>query len=366
MNTVQRDPEQKTIKPKVSQRDAHEGRHEGHGDRPVLPRRSVRNQAAGLWDRLRRHKTGHIVIVFAVVQLICIAAALAAPEQFGYLRAANIETLLKSIPPLAILSVGVGILMIGGEFDLSVGSNFAIAAYIMAMLFNAGAPSPAAMLGGLAVGAFIGFLNGAITLFARIPSFIATLGTLMFWRGMLMVLSQGTTESFAPGSFMQGVFAGSFGWLQTQFIWAIAVGVGGYLLLERHKLGNHIFAVGGNRESAIAIGVNPGRVKMAAFIIVGTLAAFAGIISTFRVHSVSPEQGKGLELQAIAACVVGGVSLMGGQGSILGLFLGAALLFTITDVLLLLRAPGFYLDMFMGILIVAAVVFNRLTQRENV
>jgi ribose/xylose/arabinose/galactoside ABC-type transport system permease subunit len=160
---------------------------------------------------------------------------------------------------------------------------------------------------------------------------------------------------------MDAFMAGGAGPFQAQFVWALAVAIAAWLVLDRHRLGNHMFAAGGNRDSATAIGVNVAAVKTKAFVITGVLAAFAGIISTARVHSVSPELGKGLELQAIAACVVGGVSLRGGVGSVLGIFLGAAFLFTITDVLLLLRAKGEYIDLFVGLLIIAAVIFNRMT-----
>ena len=317
-----------------------------------------------LWSRLRGSKSGNILTVFIVVQVACVVASLIFGERFAYNSVTNIQTLLKSIPPLAILAVGVGILMIAGEFDLSVGSNFAFSAYVMAFAYGCMWPAWAAVLLALGFGAFIGFVNGLITLKAKIPSFIATLGALMFWRGMLQIMSGNESASMNPGGAFEAIFAGSMGALQSQFLWAVLIAILGYLVLERHKLGNHIFGVGGNQESARAIGVYPNTVKMICFIIVGLLASFAGVIATARVYSVSPDQGKGLELQAIAACVIGGVSLTGGQGSILGLFLGAALLYTIQDVLLL-RAPGTYLEMFMGILIVVAVIFNRYTRKEK-
>jgi ribose/xylose/arabinose/galactoside ABC-type transport system permease subunit len=314
-----------------------------------------------IWSWLRKHRAGNIVIVFIVVQLVCIVMGVLFPYSFPYVSAKNIQLALRAIPPLAILSIGVGLLMVSGEFDLSVGSNYALSAYVMAMAFNAGLPAPLALLAGLGVGAAIGLINAAITLRAAIPSFIATLGGMMVWRGVLLFISSKQTESYRPGDFMDAFMAGGAGPFQAQFVWALAVAIAAWLVLDRHRLGNHMFAAGGNRDSATAIGVNVAAVKTKAFVITGVLAAFAGIISTARVHSVSPELGKGLELQAIAACVVGGVSLRGGVGSVLGIFLGAAFLFTITDVLLLLRAKGEYIDLFVGLLIIAAVIFNRMT-----
>ena len=316
------------------------------------------------FKRLRSHPAGNIVVVFLGVQILCIGSSLLFPESFRYLSEENLRLLLRSIPQLAILVIGVNLLMISGEFDLSVGSNFTFSALIMAMAFNSGVPVVGAVLLALLVGALIGLFNGLLTTKTGMPSFIATLGAMMFWRGMILLLSQGQTEPFRPGEFFEGLFSGSFGPFQAQFFWLLVVALLGYLLLERHRLGNHFFAVGGNKESAIAVGVNADRVKIVAFILVGLAASFSGIISTTRIHSVSPIQGEGMELQAIAACVIGGTRLMGGEGTVLGALLGAALLYTIQDILLLMRAPGFYLQMFVGILIVVAVILNQLATKK--
>lgn len=316
--------------------------------------------------RLKQHKAANILLVFVVVQALCICASLLFPEQFRYLAGGNLETLLKTVPVLAILSIGVGILMIAGEFDLSVGSTFAFTSFAMAWMFNHQfLPASLAALLAILMGGLMGLLNGLITVKARIPSFIATLGTMMFWRGIILVCSQGVTQPFRPEAGFESVFAGSFGGLQIQFFWLIAIAIGGYLLLERHKFGNHVFAVGGNAASAVAIGVNPKQVKVLCFTLVGMLSALAGVLSTVRVHSVSPVQGRGMELQAIAACVIGGLSLSGGRGTILGILLGAALLHTIDNVLILLRAPGDSLELFIGLLIVAAAILNNLSNREQ-
>ncbi len=319
------------------------------------------------WASLQQHKAANILLVFIVVQLACIVIGVLFPYSFPYLKPENIQLLLRSIPPLAILSLGAGLLMIGGEFDLSVGSNFGLAAYVMAMAYNGGKGVPAAlaMVLALGVGMGIGLVNALVTLRGKIPSFIATLGGLMIWRGVLLFISGKETRSYLPGGFLDALMAGNVGPLQAQFLWAIAVAITAHLLLERHRLGNHLFSVGGNCEAARAIGVNVEAVKTQAFVITGTLAAFAGVVSAARVHSVSPEMGKGLELQAIAACVVGGLSLNGGVGSVLGIFLGSALLYTITDVLTLLRAPGEYIELFVGVLIIVAVIFNRITARKE-
>jgi simple sugar transport system permease protein len=342
------------------------------------------------WNRFRRYGGSNIIFVFVLVQVLCgllqllclangkwiepwvmaSAPSLTAwidwvPDAFPYFESTNLKIQLKSFPQLGVLAVGVGLLMIAGEFDLSVGSLFALCAYVMAYVFRLGMPPATAALVALAAGGMIGAINGLIVIKTRIPSFIATLGGMMFWRGALIVFSESKPLSFRPGGVFEDVFAYDNGMIQAPFVWLIVVGILGFLLLERHRFGNHIFAVGGNKETAVAIGVNPNSVKLTCFILVGVLAALAGILSSTRVHSATPIQGAGLELQAIAACVVGGLSLMGGIGSIIGVILGAALLGTISNVLMLLGAPGGYSDMFVGILIVVAVVFNTLTKKAR-
>ena len=313
---------------------------------------------------LRRHKTGNIIIVFFTIQIVAVVFALIFPEQFRYLDVMNIQVLLKDIPQVGVIALGVNLLMIAGEFDLSVGATFTFTALCMAKIFNAGANVWVAALIGIAIGAAIGWLNGYITVRSSVPSFIITLGSMMFWRGMILVLSQSVTERFAPGSLFEGIFTSHLGPIQVQFVWLVGLTVLTWFLLERHRLGNHFFAVGGNRMAAIALGINPNRVKIIAFVITGALAAFSGILSTVRVASVSPIQGEGFELQAIAASVIGGTALMGGQGSMIGAFLGAALLSTIQDFLLLLRAPGAYLKLFVGVIVVFAAILNQLLKKD--
>lgn len=321
-----------------------------------------------LWDKIRRHKAGNIAIVFIFIQVICVILALVMPDRFPSQN--NVQVILKRIPPLAVMSIGVGMLMIAGEFDLSVGSIFVLSSFVMAKVYNTWDINPfVAALLAMVVGGLIGLANGYIVMRAQIPSFIATLGTMWFWRGVNLYCSGSVTEAFRPVGIFHNFFCATLGpqgaqFMQAQFIWLFGLMVLGYWVLERHRFSNHLFATGGNRQSAIAIGVNPNVVKIVAFGIVGVLAAFSGLLATVRVESVSPVQDQNMELMAIAACVIGGLSLSGGEGTILGIFLGTALLFTIEDVLLLLGAPGDYLQGFIGVLIVLAVIFNRITRKE--
>ncbi|GLQ57989.1 monosaccharide-transporting ATPase [Devosia nitrariae] len=308
---------------------------------------------------------GAILLVFVTVQLFCIVAGLIFPDDFRYLSPQNMGILMRSVPVLGCLALGAGLLMIAGEFDLSIGSVYTFTAVVMAMLVGSGVDAFLAAPAGLLVGAAIGLSNGILTLRFNLPSFIVTLGGLLFWRGAVLLINGAVQVRFDPGPAFDALFSGTVIGINAAFIWFVGLSLAFWALLHRHRFGNHVFATGGDRSAATAIGVNTARIKLAAFAIAGAMAAFAGILATTRVGSVQPGQGAGLELQAIAACVIGGLSLRGGRGSILGIFLGVMLIFTITDVLLLLRAPGFYLDMFIATLIVVASIFNHGLDRRG-
>ena len=163
-----------------------------------------------------------------------------------------------------------------------------------------------------------------------------------------------------PGESFHALMAGHVaGPIYMQTIWLVVVAALAAILLNRHVLGNHIFAVGGDPDAAQKTGISIARVKRIAFIFCAVLAAFAGIMQTARIDMVDPAQTlTGLELQAIAGAVIGGVYLFGGRGSVLGMVLGAALLATIENVLILIRAPGEYMPVFVGSMVILSVIIN--------
>jgi ribose/xylose/arabinose/galactoside ABC-type transport system permease subunit len=300
------------------------------------------------------------------VQVLCIVAALLFPDSFRYLSPSNISVMLKAIPLLGVIALGIGILMVAGEYDLSAGATYTLCGIVMAKLvaenqLSAFVAAPIALM----VGVLIGLLNGFITIRFNIPSFIATLGTMLFWQGMTLLYHGAQSMRFTPEAAFNEVMAGAAGPFEAAFLWYVALTLVAWALLHHHKLGNHIFAVGGNKQAATAIGIRPSATKMIAFGIAGFCAAFSGILAAARVGAIQPGQGAGLELRAIAACVIGGLALSGGRGTILGVVLGAAVIYTIQDILLLVRAPGFYLDIFVGILIVGAAILNEVVRQRR-
>ena len=318
-----------------------------------------------LLTRLRRHPAGNVAIVFSAFLAACIIASLAMPDDFRFLSSANIRILLRAIAPIGIMALGVGILMIAGEFDLSIAATFTLAPYMMVLAWGAGAPEVVAVGAALGTAAIVGLVNGAITLGFGIPSFITTLGTLFMIRSGSRLITDMKPLNFSGAEtwFIKGL-AGKIGIVPVQFLWFVGFAVIAHVLLNHHRLGNHFLAVGGNRAAATATGINVARTKMIAFVLCSICAALAGILSIARQKSATVEPQLFLELEAIAIVVIGGVIITGGRGAVLGIVLGACILQMVKDVLFLGRAPGYYLDLFVGVVIVVAVVLNMMAAKR--
>jgi ribose/xylose/arabinose/galactoside ABC-type transport system permease subunit len=313
-----------------------------------------RAKAAG--RRYRRQQSAFdILIIFLIVQVISVIYGLISPNVFAYNSFANIQTALYTIPiEVGIPALGVGVLMIAGEFDLSVGVNFIFSSIVMAQLAASGLNVWVAALIGVVIGTGIGLLNGVITLRLKIPSFITTLGTSFIWTALTFLVHGESSQPFTPTPGFAAITAGAIGVIPATFLWWVVLAIVFWGLLERNRIGNHIYAVGGNKQAATATGVRVERTKLLAFGLAGAMAAVGGILAASYVGNIAPSSGQELALEAIAACVIGGLALNGGRGTILGIVLGSALIYWIRDVLLLLAAPGIYITGPIGILIIAA------------
>jgi simple sugar transport system permease protein len=324
-------------------------------------------KAAG--RRYRRQQSAFdILVIFLITQVVSVIYGFISPNTFAYNSQANILTALTTIPiEVGIPALGVGVLMVAGEFDLSVGVNFIFSSIVMAQLATNGLNVWLAVLIGLAIGTGIGLLNGIITLRLKIPSFIATLGTSFFWTAATYFVHGESSQTFTPSPGFATLTAGTIGGvIPATFLWWIALAIAFWGLLERNRIGNHIFAVGGNKQAATATGVRVERTKLLAFGLAGACAALGGILAASQIGNIAPSNGQQLALEAIAACVIGGLALTGGRGTILGIVLGSILIYWISDVLLLLAAPGIYIQAPIGILIVgAAAIYEILRARRT-
>jgi simple sugar transport system permease protein len=305
-------------------------------------------------------------VLIGFVVIVVLAAAISPGHSF--IRRANIEVLLSYGPEFTIIVLGVGLLMICGEFDLSVGSTLVLSSFVFAWLFGSGINPFIAALVALAVGAIAGLLNGLITVKGRIPSFVTTLGTMMFWRGLTLMVSGGFTRPADTAGFpvFTTLLTGELGDLfPVQAAWFVLFAVLLGLLLHLRKFGNWIYATGDNKEAARAMGINTDMVKILSFILVGLLCAFVAVTQTVRVGTFSTRAGEGWELRAIAAAVVGRTSLRGGVGDMTGIFLGALIIVVIENALALLWVPHGYTYVVFGLVIVLSVLLDMLTERRR-
>jgi simple sugar transport system permease protein len=307
------------------------------------------------WRRLLAVR--ELGVLIALLLLIAIFSVL----QPAFLTLDTFGDILTQAAELGVAAVGVTFLMIAGEFDLSVGSNFAFTGVVLALLVTkTTVPAVVAVPLALVGAATIGLLNGVVTLLTRIPSFITTLGTMMMWRGLALAITGGWPISILSASALLDVLGGQVVWgtLRISAVWLLIVTTIFWILLGKTRYGNWVFATGGRREAARALGVPVSRVKLLNFSLAGVLAGAAGLMQFGRMSSMSPVWGDALALEAIAAAVIGGTSLMGGAGTILGTILGAVTMAAIRVGLVMVGAPSYWYTAFLGVVVVLAVILN--------
>ena len=281
-----------------------------------------------------------------------------------FLNSRNFMVILATYPELALVALGITILMISGEFDLSVGSVFAVSPIVtMILIADYELNFILSIFFGIFSAAIIGFINAITTVKFKIPSFIATLGMLFMARSLAVVISDGFPPS-VPKDLPIEWLVGRVDMLRVSIFWLIGIAIICNYVLKKTNLGNWIFATGENKHAANDLGINTFRVKVICFVLCSVLAGFAGIIQSFRIGSVITSLGQGLELQAIASAVVGGASLMGGIGSAFGALIGTLLLSIIDNILILSRIDGNWFKFAVGALIVIAVILNTITKNS--
>lgn len=285
-----------------------------------------------------------------------------------FLNAFNLQGMLGLLPETALVAIGVTLLMICGEFDLSVGSVFALMPMTMGVMLADGWPFAAAYPAGMAVALLVGLVNGIITVRFAIPSFITTLGMLFVARSATIVISGGFPPVIPPDAMPKALFTAFVGpgdMFRMSFLWFLAVAVLVSLMLARTNFGNWIRATGGFLPAAQAMGIPTARVKIACFMLCSLLAGFAGSIQVMRLGAPLPSIGEGLELQAVAAAVIGGTALTGGIGTILGGIIGATLIRVIDNGLVLSRVDANWFKMALGTLTVVAVILNAWMRQKS-
>ena len=300
---------------------------------------------------------GALVALVLIFVVFCFTAT-------RFLSFESLAGILTVASELGIVAAGITFLMITGEFDLSVGSTFGVSAMTLAITANAGIPLGIGFFLALAAAFFIGLVNGIITVKYKIPSFITTLGTMMLWRGILLAITGGfAVRYWGTSSFLRGLNGHFLGEFRTSTIWFFVVIFVVNTILSKTPYGNSTYATGGNKEAARVLGISVDKVKIINFIICAMLAGLAGCIQFARFHSVDPLRGTGMELEAIAAVVVGGTLMSGGYGNLIGTLFGVLLMGMVRSGLIMSGAPAYWYQAFIGIILILAVVTNTKLKR---
>lgn len=315
-----------------------------------------------------RHPTGStaldLVLRFRALGLLFALAALVAATasvNARFLSGQSIRDLLFAAAVTVLLACGMTVVVLTRGIDLSVGSTLGLAAYLTADAMSGGLPAYLAIPVGLLVGLACGAVNGLIVHFGRVPPLVATLGTLYVYRGVVYFTAGGSrvNASDLPGGFLD---FGNGTLLGIPYLFLIAAAVLAFVavFLRDYRSGRDLYALGSNPEAAALAGIPRGRRLIHAYALSGLLAGLGGVLYAARFGTVDASAGYGLELDIVAAVVVGGVAIFGGSGTVLGAALGALLLTVIDNALPVLSIPPFWQQAIIGALILAAIGLDRL------
>ena len=296
-----------------------------------------------------------LVIIMVVTQMV----------NRNFLSFTNLTAMLKSIPFIALASLGSSLPLITGNVDISIGRIAGLSGMIFGLVFSVyGLGIVPAIICGLMVGVIVGFVNGVLVVYVKVTSFIATMGTLYICGGLRYLINHGTVMTLDENirNFANLTPLGiswPFWIMITMFI---IIG----FMQRKLTFGRHLYAVGSNKEVAKLQGVNVNRVQMTAYLISGVFAALSGVLATMDINSAQPSTGTGWEFKAVAACAVGGASLTGGVGSALGVGIGVFIVFVIDNIINMISLSNYWSDVFTGAILLGAVLIDLFRQRRKI
>lgn len=309
----------------------------------------MRKKPLKIEDLLKKYNLLVLLIVFVIISSVL------SPN---FLTFGNLLNLLQQASIPGIVAIGMTVVIIIGGIDLSVGSVAAFSGMIAAILVSNGVPVLVAILAGVILGAALGFLTGVLISRFKLPDFIATLAMMEIARGAALLTTQGVPVFGLPAGF-KFIGGGFIGKVSVSGIIWILLTVVFALVLKYTSFGRSLYAIGGNREAATLSGIKTTRNYAIAYVLSACLAAFAGVLTASWLATGQPTAGDGMELNAIAASVIGGASLSGGIGSVIGTFGGVFLLQIITNIFNLVGLASFYQQIAKGVIIIAALLLNR-------
>lgn len=277
-----------------------------------------------------------------------------------FLNAWNLSDATFNFTEKAMIAFAMAMLIIAGEIDLSVASIIALASTMMGVMMQAGAGVPVLVLTGVAVGLFCGAVNGVLVAGLRLPSIVVTIGTMSLFRGLSYIILGDQAFTGYPKDFAYFGQGYVFWVISFELALFAVMGLAAYILLERTNFGRAVYAIGNNPTAALFSGLRVQRVRFILFLLTGLTSGIAAVCLTSRLGSTRPSIGTGMELEVVTMVVLGGVSILGGSGRILGVVLAALIMGLVTFGFGLLNVPGIVMSIFLGLLLIGVIAAPRL------
>jgi simple sugar transport system permease protein len=315
----------------------------------------------GRFLRTNATQLGILVVFFGLWGLFIVSA----PRTF--LSPQIYLAFMSTIPFFAITAMPLTMLVITGEIDLSFPSIMALGTVLFIFVFNATGSMVLALLAGLVTGAAAGLMNGAFVVGLGIPSLVVTIGTQYLWRGavLLLVSGKGFTLVAARETFLYKALVGKIAeYLPMQMVWLVIITIATWVFLNRHRIGAHIYLIGDNEKTSRLMGVGVDRTKLLVFALVGIAAAFAGILASLHVSYFWPSLGEGYLLKTLASVFLGGTSVFGGTGTVLGTFIGAFIIGAIEAAIVAIGLTGFWTQFIYGLIIILSVSMHAILRKR--
>lgn len=311
--------------------------------------------------KVSRDSIQKIAALLSLVILIVFFSIAAAPN---FLAPQNLINIMMQTTVTGILALGMTFVLITGGIDLSIGSLIAFSGVITAVTITNGMSPVMGSIIGLISGVILGIISGLLISKGKLPPFIATLGMMMFARGVTLLITEGTPLYFQNAPNFKYLSQGKLGPVPYPVIYFILLAIVSHFILKKTVIGRYIFATGSNEEAARLSGIPVDKIKTFVYIYSGLFAAIAGIILAARLNSAQPTVGEGYELDAVAAAVIGGTSLVGGEGTIAGTIIGAFIMSILKNGLNLMSISQFWQKVLMGIVIIGAVYVDSSKKRK--
>ena len=316
-------------------------------------------------NRMEKSKVPHIISdnigIMVVLLILCIIVSLATDK---FLTSGNIISVLRQISINTYIALGMTLIIILGHIDLTVGAVVAMCGTLtVGFIVNQGLPVELAIIGGVLLGVLFGFINGVIVSTFKVPSFIITMAMMNVANGIAYVYSGGQSTRITDGFFISIGTGYLFSVIPLPVLYMVLLIIVISFLLVKTRFGVYVYAIGGNREAASLSGIPIKKIEIIVFTLSGLLSAFAGLVLASRMYSGQPSVGSGYEMDAIAACVLGGTSMAGGKGSISGTVLGAMVIGIISNGLNLIGVSSYWQLIVKGIIIATAVILD--SQKEK-